>query len=553
MPDLPEIDLAQIADPTVRQIVLQLLNVIETLHAETERLRAENQRLRDELARLQGGSGRPTFPAPRRPAVDYSSERERRTPRPTPPPREPAPIDRTESLAVAREHLPPDAVFKGYVRAVVRDLVIRAETVCFAREKWYSPATRRTYLAPLPPGYAGRIGPGVRTLALTLAHGGLMSQANVRAVVGSVGVPVSAGWLAGLLGDAAGRFRAEAQAVTVAGLASSPWQHLDDTGTRVAGVNHHCHILTNPLYTAYTTTPRKDRLTVRDVLHPGQPRRYRYDDTAVAGLAAAALPAAARRALTHLPPDRVLDEATVERWFATHLPQAGQQTRQTIVEALVLAADRACRDGPGVRLLVTDEAPQFAGVTAERALCWVHLGRAIRQLTPRAPCFRTAQAEVLTRFWDYYRELQAYQAQPSAGEAQRLERGFAALFATETGYAGLDKLLARARAAKDEFLAVLRHPEVPLHNNPAELGARRRVRKRDVSFGPRTEAGTQAWDTFQTLAATTAKLGLSFADYLRDRVTGTQAVPPLADLIRERAQALPLGASWDSPALTPDS
>ncbi len=552
MPTLPEIDPAQIADPAVRQIVLRLLNLVETLHAEAERLRAENQRLRDELARLQGGSGRPTFPAPRRSVTDYSSEQERRAPRPARPPRESAPIDRTESLAVERDRLPPDAVFKGYASVVVRDLVIRAETVCFVRERWYSPATRQTYLAPLPPGYSGRIGPGVRTLALTLAHGGLMSQANVRAVVGGLGVPVSAGWLAGLLGDEAGRFRTEAQAVGAAGLASSPWQHLDDTGTRVNGGNHHCHVVANPLYTAYTTTPRKDRLTARDVLHPGQPRRYLYDAAAAASLAAAALPAAARRALTHLPPDRALDEAAMARWFAAHLPRVGQQARQVIAEALVLAADRACRDGPGVQLLVTDEAPQFAGVTAERALCWVHLGRAIRQLTPQAPCFQTAQTELLDRFWRYYRELQAYSAQPRAAEAARLATGFDALFGTETGYAGLDKLLARARAAKDEFLAVLRHPEVPLHNNPAELGARRRVRKRDVSFGPRTAGGTQAWDTFQTLAATTAKLGVSFVDYIRDRVTGAQAVPPLADLIRQRAAALNLGASWNPPALTPD-
>ena len=35
------------------------------------------------------------------------------------------------------------------------------------------------------------------------------------------------------------------------------------------------------------------------------------------------------------------------------------------------------------------------------------------------------------------------------------------------------------------------------------LGARKRVRKRDVSFGPRTEDGKQAWDIFMTLAATT--------------------------------------------------
>jgi hypothetical protein len=453
---------------------------------------------------------------------------------------------------VDRAILPPDAVFKGYAAVVVRDVVLRAETVRFVREKWYSPTTRRTYLAPLPPGVTGRIGPGVRTLALTLAHAGLMSHANIRAVLQGVGVPVSAGWLAGVVGDRDGRFRAEAQAVRAAGLASSPWQHLDDTGTRVDGANHYCHVLANPLYTAYTTAPRKDRLTVRDVLHPGQPRRYLYDGTAAASLAAAALPATARRALTHLPPDRVLDEATMARWWDQHLPQVGAQARQTMVEALVLAADRACRDGPAVQLLVTDEAPQFAGVTAERALCWVHLGRAIRQLTPRAACFQTAQAAVLERFWAYYRQLQAYQAQPSPAEAARLATGFDTLFGTETGYAGLDKLLARARAAKDELLAVLRHPEVPLHNNPAELGARRRVRKRDVSFGPRTEGGTQAWDTFQTLAATTAKLGVNFVDYVRDRVTGAQAVPPLADLIRQRAAALSLGASWDSPALTPD-
>ncbi len=49
---------------------------------------------------------------------------------------------------------------------------------------------------------------------------------------------------------------------------------------------------------------------------------------------------------------------------------------------------------------------------------------------------------------------------------------------------------------------VLKHPEIPLHNNPAELEARQRVRKRDVSFGPRTQDGIEAWDTFMSLAAT---------------------------------------------------
>ena len=91
---------------------------------------------------------------------------------------------------------------------------------------------------------------------------------------------------------------------------------------------------------------------------------------------------------------------------------------------------------------------------------------------------------------------------------------------------------------------VLRHPEVPLHNNPAELGARGRVRKRDVSFGPRTAAGIRAWDTFGTLTATATKLGVSFYHYIHDRVSGRNRMPALAQLIEGRATGLNLGTSW---------
>lgn len=56
--------------------------------------------------------------------------------------------------------------------------------------------------------------------------------------------------------------------------------------------------------------------------------------------------------------------------------------------------------------------------------------------------------------------------------------------------------MANTLAKKDPLLLVLRYPELPLHNNAAELGVRQRVRKRGVSFGPRTQAGVRAWDTF---------------------------------------------------------
>ena len=91
---------------------------------------------------------------------------------------------------------------------------------------------------------------------------------------------------------------------------------------------------------------------------------------------------------------------------------------------------------------------------------------------------------------------------------------------------------------------MLDHPESELHNNPAELGARQRVRKRDVSFGPRTAEGARAWDTFMSLADTTRKLGVSFYHFIHDRVSGANQLPALADIIDEQAQELNLGASW---------
>jgi hypothetical protein len=119
------------------------------------------------------------------------------------------------------------------------------------------------------------------------------------------------------------------------------------------------------------------------------------------------------------------------------------------------------------------------------------------------------------------------------------------LFSTITGYIGLDRRIAMTRDKKPFLLTVLRHPEIPLHNNPAEIEMRRRVRKRDVSFGPRTMDGKRAWDTFATLLATTKKLGVSFYRYIYDRVSVAHEIPDLADLIAQRAQQLDLDSSWE--------
>jgi hypothetical protein len=177
----------------------------------------------------------------------------------------------------------------------------------------------------------------------------------------------------------------------------------------------------------------------------------------------------------------------------------------------------------------------------------VHEGRHYKKLTPWVAAHQGILDDFLDDFWSFYDDLLAYRAQPTAAERVRLATAFDTLFAPRTDYWALNDRIAKTRAKKATLLAVLEHPEIPLHNNAAELGARQRVRKRDVSFGPRTQDGAKAWDTFMSLADTTRKLGVSFYHFIHDRIKGEGQFPALADLIAERAQEQNVGASWTTP------
>ena len=545
---LDDIDLTAIQDENVRQLVTRLLNLIESLAADLRDAQAEIQRLRDELNRLKGEQGRPQVKAntsPRAP-VDHSSEQERRQPRPRVLRRKQATlrIDREQELVVEPTQLPADAEFKGHEDVIVQDLIFRSESICFHKQKYYAASTGQTYLAALPRGYAGQFGPGLKALAITLYFGGLMSEPNIHELFTHAGVQISPGEVSNLLIKNQDAFHQEQAAVYAAGLRSTPWQQTDDTATRVNGHNQHCHVVCNPVYTSYQTKPTKDRLTVLDVLRQGRARRFRLNQEALDYLVGAQLSRATRRTLTTWGSETELDEATFQRELQTRLPKLGLPQRKVIGDAAAVAAYHAETAGPVIQGLVCDDAPQFNWLTRAMMLCWVHEGRPYKKLTPVVPLHRQQLAAFRQRFWDYYRELVAYRQQPTLAERTRLEAAFDTLFATRTGYDALDDRIAKTQAKKTALLLVLQHPELPLHNNAAELAVRRRVRKRDVSFGPRTPDGCQAWDTFMSLAATTQKLGVSFYAYVQDRITGAHHIPPLAELVEKTARELNLGWSW---------
>jgi len=548
-----QIDLNNIHDLAgARQAIVALFNLIEDQQATIRQLQVENQQLRDENNRLKGEQGKPVIkpnkPHAPAPANDHSSEAERRRPRAwrKEPKLDRIIINREAILTVDPASLPADAEFKGHEDVVVQDVRFETDNVLFHKEKYYSPSAGQTYLAELPPGYHGQFGPGLKALALVEYYACNVSEPKLLDLFQSIGVVISAGQLSNLLIKHPADFHAEKAAVYVAGLASSPWQHLDQTNTRVDGVNQQCHVVCNPLYTVFCTTATKDRLSVLDVLRNLAARSFCYNAEAVALLHRLGL---AQRILVQLqtwPQAQTLSESELTTLLDHLEPPPGPLQRQHILEATAIAAYHAQLEFPVIRLLVCDDAPQFNWLTDELALCWVHEGRHYKKLAPWVAHHQQLLADFQKQFWDFYDQLLAYGQQPSAAEKVRLCAEFDTLFATRTGYAALDARIAKTHLKKASLLLALEHPEIPLHNNPAELAARQRVRKRDVSFGPQTTDGARAWDTFQTLTGTAQKLGVSIYHYIRDRVAQTYALPSLADLITERAQQHPLGASWDA-------
>jgi hypothetical protein len=543
---LEAIDLENIPDPNIRRVIVAQLNLTQHLMAENARLREEIQRLRDEVARLKGEQGKPGI-KPGKKKKKHSSEKERKIPKKRTRQSKSVEIDRTVHCPIVRETLPEDAQYKGTERLVVEDVLFRRDNVAFEREKYYSPSQGKTFYGPLPQGYDGSssFGPGVRSLVLMLYYATGTSEPKILELLDHVGVKMSAGTLSNLLIHDIEQFHQERQEIHRAGLESGPWHGTDDTGQRVDGSNQYCHVLGNEVYSIYQTMPRKDRPSVLAVLRGTETPRYLVDDNAIAlaasfGVSGSVLGWFQER----LPWNHELDEESFLEVYAETMSFVGGDTKRKLLTAAALAAYQAQDDVPVVDTLLCDDACQFKGLTDARALCWVHDGRHYAKLTPMHEPFRKEKDKFLDRYWDFYRELRDYRLNPSEQWAEELRKAFDKLVSTETDYDDLAKRIAKTKANKDELLLVLDHPELPLHNNDSELTVRQRKRKQDVSLSIRTTSGGRAWDTMQSIVGTTKKLGINIYEYLKDRVTGGQAVPRLADVIRVRAAEMNLGGSW---------
>ena len=343
-----------------------LTNLIEGLSEENEKLKIEIQKLRDENNRLKGELGKPKFPGKKGSGKgkNISSEKDRKQregkeekPKSK---KKDIPIDRTEICKVYPSILPADAEHRGYEPILVQEILITTDNVEYKKEIFFSPSENRFYVGELPTGIVGRFGPGIRSLVCTLKYVANMSQPKIKELLENCGVEISQSTISRILTNDETGFNQEKKDIFRAALEHTPYHQIDDTTVRVNGKNQYSQIFCNPLYTAFFTVPRKDRLTILDLLLCGRERTYRFDEKAFCLMAEFKLSKKITDQLRDLTEDKEISETQMQLLLEKVFKKGkGKNTKTRIMEAAAIAAYHRQTDVPIIDILLADDAPQF--------------------------------------------------------------------------------------------------------------------------------------------------------------------------------------------------
>lgn len=381
----------------------------ETLRLENARLKVDNQLLRAEIARLKDLPPRPPFrPSGMDKATDGApAERPGRNRKPRGPKLDVKRISREE---IVRINPPAGSRFKGYRSYMVRDLVLTAEIVRYRRECWITPE-RRMVLAPLPAGVGG-YGSNLRRLCLMLHSQGQITTQRLTTLLNDIGIDVSKRQIVRLLTRGMDGLAAEDAAVLHAGLVSSQYVTVDDTGAFHSHNPCHATQIGGPNFTVFRTTPSKSRLNFLSLLR-GNYQDYVLKDAAFDYLAQrhGTDPAIVARLRTRSP-QRFCNEVPFLHYLASKgIDIFDKEKIRPLAEAGIWGAIR--RHGLiGNTVIVSDDAGQFR--VGNHALCWVHSERLLQKLMPSTPREARHVETIRDLIWRFYRALKAYRQRPEA-------------------------------------------------------------------------------------------------------------------------------------------
>jgi len=513
--------------------VVALLAIIDAQQLRIQQLEETVQQLRDDIAVLKGQQPRPkiapsTLEKPAKPPPDPGQKRPGS-----------AKCSKTAvfvnpvEVTIPFPDPPPGSTTHGYEEYFVQELVVEAKVTRYRRERIVTP-DGQTLLAPLPadvlPG--SHFGPILIGYILYQYHHCNVTQPLLLEQLHEFGITISAGEISHILTANHEAFHQEKAAILTAGLTSSTYVGVDDTGARHEGHNGYCTAIGNDLFAYFESTDSKSRLNFLQVLR-GASDGYAINDVTLAYWQRQQLAQEVVAKLSAGPRQFVATAA----WQA-HLAALGITAERHVrlaTEGALLG--QLIEQGVSPDLVIlSDGAPQFDILV--HASCWIHMERPLARLVPYNEAHRLAVEGVRQQIWELYQDLKAYRERPDPAAKAGLTARFEQLVNQATDYpTSIGNVLQAMGDHQADLLRVLEQPTVPLHNNGRESDIRGYVKTRKISGSTRSDAGRRCRDTFASLKKTCRKLGVSFWAYLQDRLRGLGQIPRLGELIRQRAAA----------------
>lgn len=508
MPNIPE--------DQITAVVAQLLAIIE-LQIE------EIQLLKDEIARLKGQKPKPKIKPSILQNQKRSAKKQQRRKR--------ANKSKTKKLeihqviSIAPNHIPAGSTFKGYQDYTVQDLIIANWNICYRRQRWQTP--KGDYIVgQLPDEVSGsHYGASLTAFILYQYYGCHVTQPLIVEQLNELGVQISSGQVNNIIIKNKERFHKEKDQILGTGLKISAYINVDDTGARHNGTNGYCTHIGNELFAWFKSTQSKSRINFLSLLR-GQHCDYVINEAAIEYMKQQALPK------YQLSKFKNMNFTNARQWksFLFQHGIRGKHHKRIATEGALLGSiiDHGWNRDLAI---ISDDAGQFNVLL--HALCWVHAERAIEGISGFNDAQRQLIESIKNDIWRLYNGLKDYRRHPDEKIKSELEKQFDDLFGRKVGYAPLDKVLKNIFRKRSELLLVLNRPDIPLHNNLSERDIREYVKRRKVSGSTRSESGRLCRDSFTSLKKTCRKLGISFWQYLLDRVEYKMNLPALADIMIE--------------------
>lgn len=516
-----------ISDEQSRKIVQLLLSFIETQQQEILSLKAEIQLLKNEINRLKGEDGKPDIkPNIEQKDTNISSKgkEKKRKIHKKKAKKINIPVDKTEVITINKSELPSDAILKYYDELITQDVVFKRENILYKVAVYYSASEKKTYRSKLPTGKS-YFSDNLKSFIICQSKVCDVTSQKILIMLRSLGIEISTGSLSNILLEFTDLAQSQKDLILKAGL-SCTYTQTDITGDRFKGKNYYTHIITNDLFTTFTTLSGKSTL---DVLAAYQG----LTQTSQLGL------------LYNQETINLLKEAKISKSDMLALKNNFQENENITLEKFELLSREKIPDLVGKRnifvrvktafalsyyhsqdkvpianIVVSDNAPEYNKIAIKtHALCWIHDARYYNKIIALVSYHQKKLDDYKHQYWQYYNKLLAYKDNPSKELAEKLFNDFDSLFVPDTSFLQLNQCIERTRANKKELLTVLEYPQVPLHNNFAELGARRQVRKRDISLHTIVPKGTIAKDAFLSITQTAIQLGVNVFEYVKELIT----------------------------------